>query len=176
MTQEVLRVLAGFSPLGDKYRKMFGNSYVPQFIFLGLIRVAWTHSSQAWTHSMPPNALDDGPRLPIPGFCRDGERPAGYFRTTSGDFYGSSLEKFLPTHRAQPYQWAPDMVEDNGGTVVAVAGPDYCIVAADTRLSSDYRIRTRNVSRLIEISPCTFVGMAGSWADVTTLRHEVKGQ
>jgi hypothetical protein len=49
-------------------------------------------------------------------------------------------------------QRGQELVEDNGGTVLALAGEDYCVLAADTRLSSDYRIRTRNVTRLFEVS------------------------
>lgn len=89
------------------------------------------------------------------------------------DSWLSSLEASLPTHRPQAYKWGPEMVEDNGGTVLALAGSDYCIIGADTRLSSDYRIRTRNVSRLIEVSSHTYMGMAGSWADSTALRREM---
>lgn len=90
------------------------------------------------------------------------------------DSWLSSLEASLPTHRPQAYKWGPEMVEDNGGTVLALAGSDYCIIGADTRLSSDYRIRTRNVSRLMEVSSHTYMGMAGSWADSTALRREVR--
>jgi len=42
---------------------------------------------------------------------------------------------------------------DNGGTVLAIAGEDYCLIAADTRLSDPgYRIHSRNVSRLLQVS------------------------
>lgn len=73
----------------------------------------------------------------------------------SGDRRVDVLESCLPSNR--PLAAAPlltrgqELVEDNGGTVLALAGPDYCVLAADTRLSSDYRIRTRNVTRLFEV-------------------------
>jgi Proteasome subunit len=45
--------------------------------------------------------------------------------------------------------WQP--YADNGGTVVAVAGADYVIVAADTRLSDGYSIMSRGVTRVHRI-------------------------
>ena len=118
--------------------------------------------------------LNEGPSLPF--ICHEQKSATGT-ASASGmttDSRLSSLEASLPTHRPQAYQWGPEMVEDNGGTILALAGPDYCIVGADTRLSSDYRIRTRNVSRLMEVSSETYMGLAGSWADVTALRREVR--
>lgn len=66
----------------------------------------------------------------------------------------ASLEACLPLSRPSSsamVRGQQDLVEDNGGTVLALAGPDYCVLAADTRLSSDYRIRSRNVTRLFEV-------------------------
>jgi hypothetical protein len=37
---------------------------------------------------------------------------------------------------------------DNGGTVVGIAGRDYCMIAADTRLADGYGISSRNISRI----------------------------
>jgi hypothetical protein len=86
-------------------------------------------------------------------------------------------------------------VTDNGGTVVALAGDGYCLIAADTRLSEGYQIQSRNVSRIMKVRACAhemhhaehlcefveaaqassraYIGMAGSWADATALRREV---
>ena len=44
-------------------------------------------------------------------------------------------------HGFSPYDF-------NGGTVAAVSGPDYCVVAADTRLSSGYEILSRHSTKL----------------------------
>lgn len=58
---------------------------------------------------------------------------------------------------------------DNGGTVVAVAGRDYCIIAADSRLSDGYSILTRNVTRVHRLSGDTHLATAGCWADTQGL-------
>jgi 20S proteasome subunit beta 6 len=44
-----------------------------------------------------------------------------------------------------------DPYADNGGTIIGLAGKDFCIMAADTRLSDQYMIRSRSISRLFEI-------------------------
>ncbi len=36
-------------------------------------------------------------------------------------------------------------------TAVAVAGSDYCVIAASTRLSSGYSILTRDSSKVIQL-------------------------
>jgi 20S proteasome alpha/beta subunit len=42
---------------------------------------------------------------------------------------------------------------DDGGTVVGIAGSDFCLIAADTRLAAteQYFIRSRNTSRVFEV-------------------------
>lgn len=54
---------------------------------------------------------------------------------------------------------------DNGGTVVAVAGKDYAIIASETRLSSGYQILTRHQSKLFKLTPKCVLGSTGCWAD-----------
>lgn len=51
----------------------------------------------------------------------------------------------VPTqHRFNPYA-------DNGGTVLAIAGADFCLVAGDTRQSSGYSINTRHAPKVFFI-------------------------
>ncbi|GFR51069.1 hypothetical protein Agub_g13393 [Astrephomene gubernaculifera] len=59
--------------------------------------------------------------------------------------------------------WSP--YDDNGGTVVAVAGEDYCIVAASTRLSTGFSILSRQASMLLELTDRVVVASAGMQAD-----------
>lgn len=45
-----------------------------------------------------------------------------------------------------------DPYVDNGGTIVGIAGSSFVLLAADTRLSDAYSIKSRDISRLFEVS------------------------
>ena len=64
---------------------------------------------------------------------------------------------------------APPFYENNGGTVLALAGDDYAVLAADRRLSQGYGILTAKTSRLWEVSPGVWVAIAGCHADALGL-------
>ncbi|CAM9446356.1 unnamed protein product [Chrysoparadoxa australica] len=73
--------------------------------------------------------------------------------------------------RPQAHDDGFEPYRDNGGTVIAIAGSDYCIIAADSRLSSGYTILSRDISRVHEIGQhkATFLVTAGCWSDTQGL-------
>lgn len=69
-----------------------------------------------------------------------------------------------------PYERAFSPYDFNGGTTLAISGPDYAVIAADTRLSSGYEILSRNVTKLHALTPHCVLGSAGCKTDIDQLR------
>lgn len=61
-------------------------------------------------------------------------------------------------------------------SVVAVAGEDFVIIGADTRLSTGFAIYTREQNKLFRLSDNTVLGCAGCWADTLTLTRVLKAR
>ncbi|KAI4469360.1 proteasome subunit alpha/beta [Holotrichia oblita] len=65
---------------------------------------------------------------------------------------------------------------DNGGSVVAIAGDDFVIIGADTRLSAGFSIYTREQNKLFRLTDNTVLGCAGCWCDTLTLTRILKAR
>jgi len=74
----------------------------------------------------------------------------------------------------QPMQFAWSPYVDNGGTTLAVAGKDYCVIAADTRMSVGYSIHTRHQSKLTQLTNKCVIASAGMQSDVKTLHKTLE--
>mmetsp|Transcript_19288 Transcript_19288/g.43929 ORF Transcript_19288/g.43929 Transcript_19288/m.43929 type:complete len:154 (-) Transcript_19288:511-972(-) len=72
-----------------------------------------------------------------------------------------------------PYECAFSPYDFNGGTVLAVAGDDFAVIASDTRMSSGYEIKSRNVTKLHEITGKCILGSGGCHTDIVELRKHL---
>lgn len=54
-------------------------------------------------------------------------------------------------------------------SIVAIAGEDYAVIAADTRLSSGYSIHTREQNKSFKLSNTTVLASTGCWCDTLSL-------
>lgn len=65
---------------------------------------------------------------------------------------------------------------DNGGTVVAIAGADYAVIASETRLTTGYQIYTRDQPKLFQLTPKTILGSTGCWCDALTFAKVIESR
>lgn len=52
---------------------------------------------------------------------------------------------------------------------MAIAGDDFVVIGADTRLSAGFSIYTREQNKLFKLTDTTVLGCAGCWCDTLTL-------
>lgn len=123
------------------------------------------------TSLLDPNASVRGVPNGIPA-----EAPTGFLLGDHAKNASDVLEaKYNP--RGMPLELGPigrrfEAYQNNGGTVVAVSGKDYTIVASDTRLGQGYSIPARYVSRIIKLTNKVVLASSGMQADIATL-HKV---
>merc|ERR1719392_664775 len=75
------------------------------------------------------------------------------------------------------HKWSP--YADNGGTSLAVCGKDengrgYAVLVADTRLSTGYRIHTRNCTKCTQLTKKCVISSCGMKSDAITLHKMLK--
>lgn len=61
-------------------------------------------------------------------------------------------------------------------SAVAIAGDDFAVIAADTRLSVGYSIHSRNQSKLFKLTDTTVLGSTGCWPDILALTSLVRAR
>ena len=83
-------------------------------------------------------------------------------RSCSGTFGHGCMTHDIPVY------------ENNGGAVLAVAGDDYVVVAADTRLSKGLAVLSSACSRLWELCPGVWLGVGGCLADTRALAEAMQ--
>lgn len=64
----------------------------------------------------------------------------------------------------------------NGGTILAVAGPDFAIAASDSRLCEGFMIHTRNCPKVYRLTDKTVLLSTGFHGDVLTLTKIVNAR
>lgn len=64
----------------------------------------------------------------------------------------------------------------NGGTVVAIAGDDFSVIASDTRLSEGFSIHSRETPKSYELTSTTVLGSCGFHGDVLTLTRTIEAR
>lgn len=72
-------------------------------------------------------------------------------------------------HHFSPY-------EQNGGSIVAIAGDNFAVIGADTRLSAGYNIFTRDHQKLTSLTSQTVLASCGNWCDSDTLTSILKAR
>ncbi len=58
---------------------------------------------------------------------------------------------------------------DNGGTTVAIAGTNFCVLAGDTRVSQGYTILSRNTSKITRLTKTAAITSSGMRSDIAKL-------
>ncbi|KAF9621560.1 hypothetical protein IFM89_022914 [Coptis chinensis] len=71
----------------------------------------------------------------------------------------------------QQANWSP--YNNNGGMCVAIARSNYCVIAADMRLSTGYSILTRDYSKLHKLADKSILASSRFQADIKALQKHL---
>jgi len=75
----------------------------------------------------------------------------------------------MPYGQHGPKQVYFSPYSSNGGTILAIAGEDFCVIASDTRLSEGFSIHSRDCPKTRQLTNSTVLACAGFHGDVLTL-------
>lgn len=64
------------------------------------------------------------------------------------------MPDMLSLSQNQPQQQAFNPYTENGGTILAIAGADFSVIAGDTRQSEGYNIQTRYAPKVFRLCVC----------------------
>jgi len=107
--------------------------------------------------------------------CRNPEWKDRFSFDQNGHFQSLRLQTQLASggakqqHRWSPYSW-------HGGSIVGIAGDDFVVIAADTRLGEHGTIYQRDVQRLNHVSSGTILGNCGFHGDALQLQKIIKAR
>ena len=71
----------------------------------------------------------------------------------------------------QQANWS--LYNNNGGSCVAIAGADYCVITSGTRMSTDYNILTCDYSKICKLADKCVMASSGFQADVRALQKHL---
>merc|ERR1719310_2095282 len=118
----------------------------------------------------PPGMACQGPKFGVPPGLPGVASQPGYPPAAQG---GRDWVKPYKVHGdVFQHRWSP--YTDNGGTILAVAGEDYCALISDTRLSQGYSIHTRENTKVVQLTPHVLLASAGMQAERETLHRVLK--
>ena len=98
-----------------------------------------------------------------------------FSRVNKGDYtydYYYPEESMAPIEAKKSDQFNPYV--NNEGTIMAIAGDDYVIVAADKRLSNSYSIVSRDTSKICKLTDNIILSSSGMYADFIALQRYLK--
>jgi 20S proteasome subunit beta 6 len=87
---------------------------------------------------------------------------------------GGSPHSALGEAYTGPIEASFSPYEFNGGTILAVAGDDFVVLGADTRLSMGYNILSRRVSKAVKVTSTCVIGSGGCYTDIQTLHKNLQ--
>ncbi len=83
--------------------------------------------------------------------------------------YPAAITTMAPTERKE--QFNPYM--DNGGTVLAIAGKNFCLLGGDTRVSQGYTILSRSTSKITQLTRTAAIATSGMRSDIAKFHKTI---